>query len=202
MDISDFDIYCINLDERQDRWQESQREFSQLPFPKVQRVPAIKHSTPAFGCGLSHFQTLQRSLGRDKHVMIFEDDVRFINNFKELPEYLDGLDSLYFWDMLYLGANITTPLRKVSDRFARVYHAQSTHAYCVHKDFIATILKYKHLVGKPMDLIYAEDIIPDNCCFITIPMLAIQRPSFSNIEQRVVDYSWMENRYFEHLGKD
>jgi GR25 family glycosyltransferase involved in LPS biosynthesis len=201
MDINDFTVYCINLDERKDRWHESLREFSHFPINKVNRFPAIKHDNPVIGCALSHFQAMERCLETGKHFMVFEDDVHFINNYKEFPAYLERLDMMW-WDMFYLGANITQPITKISDKFGKLRHAQSTHAYCINKNFITTVLEYKGLLGKPMDLIYAENIIPLSNAFITIPMLAIQRPSYSNIENQVVNYSWMEKRYFENLRKD
>lgn len=199
MDIKDFNVVCINLVSRPDRWEESKKELSKSHLlPYVHRYESEVYMNPIEGCASSHFQVLQDSLDLDKHAMIFEDDVQFINNFEELPIYLDRLSGLD-WDMLYLGANITQHVKVISDRFVKIFHAQSTHAYCVNKRFIPKVLEHKHLIGKHMDLIYAENVIPLGNCYMTRPLLAIQRPSFSDIEKRNVNYNWMEERYKNNL---
>jgi hypothetical protein len=196
MNINDFEVVCINLDSRRDRWLESCEEFVKAKISPY-RYPALKDSNPINGCALSHFDILEHAT---KNVMIFEDDVKFINSYSHLDEYLLSLDSLQSWDMLYLGGNICGSIYRINDKIGRLTHAQSTHAYCVNKQFIPKILEKKNLLGKHLDLIYAEDIIPYNDCYITIPMLAIQRPSYSDIEKKQVDYSWMEDRYYQNLS--
>jgi hypothetical protein len=102
--------------------------------------------------------------------------------------------------MLYLGANICNPINKVNNWFGKLSHAQSTHAYCVNNKFIPVLLDtIRHNIGKHLDLVYTEEIIPHSSCYITIPMLATQRPSFSNIENKFVNYDWMEERYRSNL---
>jgi len=200
--IKDFNVVCINLDRREDRWEETKKELSSAHLLNyTYRFSAIEHENPVVGCALSHFTVLNETLSLDKHAMIFEDDVKFINNFTDMYLYLEELDSLN-WDMLYFGANITQHIRLVSDKFVEVFHAQSTHAYCVNKRFIPTILEQKHLIGKHLDLIYAEDVIPRGNCYITRPMLATQRPSYSDIEKRPVNYDWMEDRFRKALNGD
>lgn len=197
MDIRDFNIYCINLDSRHDRWYTAEREFKTLSL-SVERFSATQHENPIIGCATSHFLALEESMQCDKHAMLFEDDIQFINNAQDIPRYIEW-SSYLNWDMLYLGANICNKIIKVNSHFGKLSHAQSTHAYCVNKKFIPDILKHKILLGKHLDLIYTEDIIPYNNCFITIPMLAIQRPSYSDIEKKIVNYSWMEERYNRNL---
>lgn len=193
MDIKDFYPVCINLKERTDRWTESQLEFSKAKIDVV-RVDGLKDENPIVGCAKSHFNVLDFCLSINKHAMIFEDDVLFSDKIFKLYWYLKGLDGLE-WDMLYLGANVTSPIYQVNEYFGRLTSAQATHAYMVNKEFIPTILAQESKVGKHMDLIYSENIVPYHRCYITIPMFAIQRPSYSNIEKKDVDYSWMYERY-------
>lgn len=198
MDIKDFYRVCINLKDRPDRWSESLREFSRVNID-VARVNGLKKENPIIGCAASHFNVLDFCKDIDRHAMIFEDDVQFTKEFS-IQDYLDELDTVD-WDMLYLGANITSPIYQVSDKLGRLTSAQSTHAYLVNKSFIPKVLACQNFLGKHMDLIYSENIIPHNNCFITIPLLAIQRPSYSDIEMKFVDYSWMHDRYRMHLVK-
>lgn len=194
MDTRDFKIFCINLDRRADRWEQSKKEFYKLYLDDVCRFSAVDHKDPVVGCAMSHFSILNMWKDLGKHLIIFEDDVQFINNYEDIDNYINEASSIG-WDMLYFGANIVQPFRPISSTLGRLSHAQSTHAYCVHKDFIKHLVEYKPLIGKPMDLIYAENVVPYNRCYITIPMLAIQRPSFSDIEKKHVNYSWMEDRF-------
>lgn len=196
MDINDFHVRCINLEGRTDRWEESQKEFAKVGL-EVLRFPAEPHSNPIVGCAVSHFTILTEALSRGKHAMIFEDDVQFLGE-PNIQEWLFSLDYMD-WDMLYFGANITTPISRYSKGFGRLSGAQSTHAYCVNNAFIQEILNHSGLLGKHMDLIYSEDIIPHAKCYITIPIIAIQRPSYSDIEKKPVDYSWMVDRYYRNL---
>lgn len=200
MDINDFLVTCINLETRVDRWEQSREEFRRAGLLNhVLRFGACVGENPVVGCGLSHFSVLLAAKDIGKHAMIFEDDVQFVNTHRSISEYISELDNLD-WDMLYFGANITRRIKVVSDKFARVYHAQSTHAYCVNNRFIDTVLDHQNLIGKPMDLIYAENVIPLGKCYITKPLLAIQRPSYSDIEKKHVNYNWMEDRYSSNLS--
>lgn len=197
MDIKDFHRVCINLKERADRWEESLIEFSEAGFD-VTRVDGVKSDNPVKGCAISHFNVLDFCHSIGKHAMIFEDDVKFTKDILNLEVYLKELGKLD-WDMLYLGANISSPIHQINDYFGRLTSAQSTHAYLVNKNFIPVILSMQNKLGKHMDLIYSEDIVPYHNCYITIPLLAIQRPSFSDIENKNVNYSWMFDRYKLHL---
>ena len=138
MDTKDFDIVCVNLDKRTDRWLESLYEFQKIGIRPI-RFSAIVDSNPIVGCAMSHFIALQNAREQKKHLMIFEDDVMFINNYSDFGEYLDALDSLD-WDMLYFGGNICRPIYPISDKLGKLTHAQSTHAYCVNLKFIDNIL--------------------------------------------------------------
>lgn len=192
MDISDFDIYCISLNSRRDRWQESKEEFAIASIASVYRFPAIfLNDDPITSCMLSHYAVME--LCENKHIMIFEDDVKFLHDKYTLDMCLKNLPE--DWDMLYLGGNICKPFTAVNRHIGRLTHAQSTHAYCINKNFISKLLVYKK-PHKHLDLIYTEEVIPNHVCYITIPMIAVQRPSYSDIEKKYVDYSkWMQERY-------
>ncbi len=202
----DFIKFLINLDERTDRLQESIVELQKVGFNDVIRFPAIK--TPQhgmFGCFLSHLYVLGEAKKQKKHVMILEDDVKFLDGFNDILNLalidLENID----WHMFYLGGNICGPMYPVTKNLAKLTWAQSTHAYCVNYNFIDTLFVNLPLYyGTPLDMIYATKIIPNANCYITLPkMIAVQRKSFSDIEQGVVEYeSWMPKRYDQNLVKN
>ena len=99
-------IYCLNLDQRPDRWENSLRRFSALNIStQVERFPAI--STPSnhhAGCARSWRAMIAQA--RDRGLANFlgiEDDAIFLDNTVDVVSAglseLQGLD----WDLLYLG---------------------------------------------------------------------------------------------------
>lgn len=198
----------INLDSRKDRLAQCQEEFKSLgisPFRKSGFVPeniSDSYSRGVVGCLVSHYQILQAAYLLNQNVFIFEDDVQFINNTKEnIDLACDELNNID-WDFFYLGGNLLKSAYKVSPHLARPTWCQSTVSYGINKNFLGKLLSYFDLnnITKPIDLIYTEDVINSCNTFITIPMLTVQRDSFSDIESRNVQYTgYLEKRYLENL---
>jgi Coenzyme PQQ synthesis protein D (PqqD) len=99
-------VYCLNLDQRPDRWENSLRRFSALNIAaRVERFPAI--STPSnhhAGCARSWRAMVAQA--RDRELANFlgiEDDAIFLDSTLDVVSAglseLEGLD----WDLLYLG---------------------------------------------------------------------------------------------------
>ncbi len=199
-------VCCTNMDYRPDRWAYAQQELSKLGLIPT-RIPGVIYTNTSstvlngqIGCGLAHLNGLKLAKEENTNVLMFEDDVKFINDY---PNIIQGAlaELPDCWDMLYLGGNICRSIFQISSHLGKLTHAQSTHAYGVNKDFIDIILNTEdRILQRPIDLIYADELIPGNNCFILIPMVAIQRTDHSDIEGRKVDYSsWMEKRFYEQL---
>jgi hypothetical protein len=99
-------IYCLNLDQRPDRWADALRRFSTLQIAtRVERFPAIP--TPGnhhVGCARSW--RLMVAVARDRGLGNFlgiEDDAIFLDEtldvMRRAMAELEGLP----WDLLYLG---------------------------------------------------------------------------------------------------
>ena len=187
--------FCINLDERTDRWEESKKEFEKINH-LPERFSAIKHDNPSFGCFYSHLVILNRAVSENKNVLIFEDDVEFIQDdtLSIIESALEELSNME-WDMLYLGGNILKPFYQVTDHLARLSHCQSTHAYAVNKNFLPTLEEYLRKNVYIIDVMYAEGVIPYTNSYIVYPMIAIQRSSYSDIEKREMTYDIPLERY-------
>lgn len=202
----------INLDKRQDRLKICrEEEFPKIGINPIRKpgviVEQIEHPwwRGAVGCLLSHYHILQSAMLLNTNVFIFEDDIQFLDGTKENLELTCEELSKIEWDMFYIGGNILKPFYKTSDHLAKLNHCQSTVSYGVNKNFIEKLLSYINLqqISKPIDMIYADDIIPNNNCFISIPMLGIQRNSFSDIENQTVEYSsYLEKRYLENFREN
>lgn len=206
-------ITYINLDHRKDRNSQAIRELSELelnPIRKPGFVPTnIDHPwwKGAVGCMVSHLQILQAADLLGCSVFIFEDDVQFLHK-DVTPKHVLNMACMELqtmqWDMLYASGNLLRPCYQVSPHLAKLTHAQSTVGYGVNRKFIPKLLSYFDLsnITAPIDVIYADRVIPENNCYITVPMVAIQRDSYSDIEGRDVEYSsYLEKRYWSNLVK-
>lgn len=204
----------INLDKRTDRLKACTEEFKKIGLHPVRKAGIIpppenmpnKWWQGAVGCMASHVEVLQGAHALGTNVFIFEDDISFIphkntTTFEHLQICADQLSTME-WDMFYIAGNLLKPCYQVTSNLAKLTHCQSTCAYGVNKNFIPTLLQALDLrkITKPIDMVYADDIIPNHNCFISIPMLGIQRDSFSDIEGVEVKYSdYLEKRYEDNL---
>jgi GR25 family glycosyltransferase involved in LPS biosynthesis len=219
MKINDFfgeNIYYINIDERKDRRSlfevEQQKlgitakRFSAITpkcsFSMPLNEQQIKWANGVMGCILSHRGVLELAKKENKHLMVLEDDVFFLreNPLENIELALDELPEDF--SLFYLGGNICGKMTRVSDHILRLSHSQSTHGYCVNKNFIDKLLEIipvNQVV--PLDLIYTQLVIPNYPCYIIYPLTAIQRASYSSIENQYVDYGWMQGRYDQNLNE-
>lgn len=99
-------IYCLNLDERPDRWRDSLRRFGELGIAgRVERFPAVP--TPDnhhVGCAISWRRMVAQARDRGlANFLGFEDDAIFLDAALDVVSAavreLGGED----WDLLYLG---------------------------------------------------------------------------------------------------
>jgi len=203
----------MNLDRNVERRKLVEEEFSCLGISPI-RMPGVyvKGSgntvvDGALGCMFAHREILENALRKGENVFIFEDDILFLNK-KNIREIIDKacteLDERE-WDMFYLSANILRPHYQISEHLSKLTHAQNTAGYGVHKSFVPILLdKYLPTIETIkqvwIDVIYADTVIPQHNCFITVPQLAVQRDGWSDIMNSAAQYSeYMQTRYKTYL---
>jgi GR25 family glycosyltransferase involved in LPS biosynthesis len=204
-------IFLINLDKRTDRLEKSLQELSKIKLTEVIRMPGqIYDKTPypfingSIGCMLSHRLCLEEALRQKKNVFIFEDDIQFIghhNLYEIIEETCEELEKIKF-DVFYLGANLLRPAHQISNRLAKLTSAKSTVAYATSYNFIEKLLSYfpTDEFNEPIDATYDNNVVPNNNCYISIPMCVVQRNDYSDIEGQNVKYTeYLENRYWSNL---
>lgn len=120
-------IYCVNLDERTDRWHHAQVELDKLKIrDRVERFSAIKPSHDerwnrnvpwkgkkrfpflgAVGCAESHKSIIQTAKNQNlKNVLVLEDDF-MVNDFNWEKNLTNGISELPTeWDLFYLGYDL------------------------------------------------------------------------------------------------
>lgn len=195
-------IYCINLDKRKDRWEESQREFQKINI-EVKRYSAfdatqienvetlfVGHFEKAgqFGCLISHLNIIKEAKDLSlPSVVILEDDVVFCDNFNN--EFNLGMSEMPDnWDMIFFGSNHVSPPFKISNRISKLQRAYSAHCYVIHDRMYDELIELIEPMNEPLDVTYSNIQSRINC-YVFNPHLVWQRPGYSDICEMVVDYT-------------
>jgi GR25 family glycosyltransferase involved in LPS biosynthesis len=199
------EIYCINLEKRQDRWQHAQKEFEKVGIlDRVERVSGIESGefNGNVGCNKSHIKCVELARKRKiDNVLVLEDDVIFINDtLKILDKAVKQLD--FPWHMLYLGANTHQSLVKIKPNLSLLKVGFALHAAVYNKKIYDPILdnfKCKDFLDPKnildfYDVWLANKIQTKYTCLVCSPIIATQYNDFSDIQKKVVDYSFIEER--------
>ena len=191
--------FFINLESRKDRLEHAEKEFEKLGI-EAERVNARKNDNGALGCTFSHIACLQLAKKRNyEHVFICEDDICFKD-----PELLKtNLEKFqtncnFIWNMIVIGGNNVPPYQKLSDYHIRIFQCQTTTGYIVHKNYYDTLIaNFKESATNLMKTgnkkMYALDIYwkrlqIQDYWFMIIPATVTQYESYSDIEEKVVNY--------------
>lgn len=202
------EIYCINLDERIDRWEHAQNEFTKAGIlDRVQRFSAIRDVDGRIGIIKSNLAIIKIAKEKKlKNVLVFEDDVEFIvdDPQKVLQQSLSQVKDIK-WHLFYLGANTHEKLIKFKPNLILLKNAFAVHSMA-YSDLMydAFIRKFDNLktirtFDDILDVYLAKQVQEKCICLMVNPMMTTQMNSFSDIENRVVDYSFIEERYKNNI---
>jgi len=201
MSVNEFfeKVFCINLDSRQDRWQETSKILSDHSIV-AERVPSIVGSALKIpgaggvtGCALTHLFVLKhaRQLQLDNFLLL-EDDIELAHKFNEKFEQAVK-EVPADWDMLYLGGNHMfgpKPLPRISEHVYKCRATVAAHAvafrYTVYDRLINAVVD----MTQPCDVHYARAHAEINA-YVIMPHLVGQRPDYSDIQNQQMDYSFL-----------
>jgi GR25 family glycosyltransferase involved in LPS biosynthesis len=198
--ITDLNALYINLEYRQDRRIHVQKQLESIGITNAKRFSAIKLSTGALGCSISHLKCLQ--IAKEKgwpYVLICEDDIEFLDPSLFTNQINGFLNSKIEWDIILLAGNNILPYTNKSEYAVKVTWCQTTTGYIVASHYYDTLINnYKNgiqlLMKNPeKHVLYAIDQYwihlqkRDNWFLIT-PLTVIQRDDYSDIEKRMVTY--------------
>lgn len=174
--------YLINLDERKDRLKEFTNQL--FPFP-IERFSAIKLSPGIKGCNASHKAILEKQDALP--IAVFEDDCKMVEDWSVVETAMQELPD--DWDMLYIGANLNKPLTKYSEHLFRLKNAWTTHGMIYGSQrVIDYICKNMPKDETPIDVFYSKEVLEKFNCYLVNPICAIQRGSYSDINNGVRNY--------------
>lgn len=188
--LSDYfdEIYCINLDEETERWENFQQEVSKLGISnRVKRFSAIKDTVRGRGASLSHLELIKIARRKKmKNVFIFEDDTKFIGwNDSYLSCALDNLPQ--DWQLFNVGYNLCAQQSKLKShrvskhliKIARGTDVRSNNAYGINSSAFNYVIKnysnffnkwQKHKFKWHLDLWYAQKF--ERYCLL--PLVSVQ----------------------------
>ena len=183
--------YCINLKERPERWVEFQTQ--KLPF-EVERFEAIKASPGWLGCTKSYLEVMKKVEGL---TLVLEDDCLFLENWDLVNKIL--LQLPVTWDCLYFGATLNEPLERFSDNLFILKKGWTTHAILYRDRRIPDFILDNASRVRKIDVFLADEVQSRFNCFITYPLVATQRPGYSDIINNHTDYEVIKERYDKYV---
>ena len=186
----------INLQSRKDRDINTQNEIKKLGV-KPNHFPAIKCRSGIVGCALSHIKVIE--IAKEKglpYLCVFEDDIVIIDEI----ELMSKVDKLWSngkdWDVLMLGGNNFKPFIEYDD-YIKVNKCFTTTAYIIKSHYYDTwLMNLRKGVSMLMTTenrifsldMYNHELQRRDKWFLITPIQIYQRPDYSDIENRDVNY--------------
>jgi GR25 family glycosyltransferase involved in LPS biosynthesis len=206
-------LKVINLQHRADRRQECIGELRKVGMDASDNVFFEAKSEPDFGalgCALSHAKVLADFLFRDDKpfALILEDDFLIRDAATFVSTVTKFCNQDFLWDVFLLGHNSAVPIEPTHfENAVRVVNSQTASGYLVGRLYAIKLIdyffrsaellrRYQYLpepnkaITKSFfscDILWKELQIKDRFV-VPLPSLIVQRPSYSDIEKRNVDY--------------
>ena len=200
MEHIDLFLY-INLEKRSDRDKHMKKlllDDLKIPPKKVVRIDAIYADPPFRGCTKSHLLALMTVIkaAHCKFICILEDDFTLTTDVLTFQNRVASA-----WKMLNEDFDVVflacTPIRlehTSEKRFFRVKQALAMPGMIVHQRYFEKLKKiYEQALNekKPHDLI-TQMYQPKDKWYVFWPPIGCQAPGYSDIEQRVVNYAYLD----------
>jgi len=201
-------IYLINLEDRKDRLKLALRECEKMGFtPEVfKAVDGTKEDVPYTNpFGIHHvswnsraaalakttFRLIEDAQQKEyKSILILEDDIEFH------PQINEVVDSCFHeipddWEMILFGATHKKQPDRITHRIFRLRQSDCLHCYAM-RDTVYDFMKEEiQKMELPIDWITQLKVQSRGTSYCVFPNFAYQRPGFSNIVQKHVNYSFL-----------
>ncbi|GAA0512198.1 hypothetical protein GCM10009414_22270 [Tatumella terrea] len=207
-------LKIINLEHRYDRKAECLAELSLSGITADDDSFFKAYYKPEFGelgASLSHANLIARYLSESvcPYLLVFEDDFEIINKDDFLADLNKALCIADRWDVFLLSHNQAIPVSIIDKKagFYRVINSQTASGYIVKREFASRLMAVffdsvtglqntrviGDEVGDIVKIFYCLDMLWKNLQtgfnFVAhFPAYVKQRPSYSDIENKHVDY--------------
>lgn len=127
------------------------------------------------------------------NIIIIEDDCVFLDNFnEELLNYMSNIPS--DWEMLYFGGNhnyhVGSQTEKINDYCIKLNNTYTAHCVVLKNYVFEEFIKNIRSMEIEND-VYMATLQKKYNAYSTSKKITTQLPNFSDIENRLVDYSWL-----------
>ncbi len=176
-------IYCISLEEREDRRKAAEASFAKVGLTgKVEFFIAKRHPLDVEqGMYESHTACLRKGLESGaERIIIFEDDVIFdrfdAKRFQKCTQFLVEHPE---WKVLLLGALIRSSRKTTNPFIQKVAYQSLGHAYALNRHYAETVA-YQPWQGIIIDTLFRP--LADHI-YAVYPMFAFQNDTASDNEK-------------------
>jgi hypothetical protein len=202
--IPDFHAFYINLDGSIERKDNTERELQNIGLRvglDYTRFPGILRQPGYLGCHESH-QKVQEVAIKAAHqwTMFCEDDIQFLDPPNTLSRIKQAMQAVPDAKVFILGTNAGnyTPVEPHIPGLYSVTQSQTMSGYLVRRDYLPTLLanmkeglellKVSRNTNAHMCDMYWKRLQGEGWYTFLEPRIAVQRPGWSDIEQRFVNY--------------
>lgn len=182
-------IYVINLAKREDRLLEIAKHFQEYGIP-FQRVQAIEDGQGAKGLRDTMVNLFTQSIEEKKqNILVFEDDAKIV---EQKFWFTDTMNAAVTqlppnYHLFYLGGQATGGYpSQYAANLMTVNKYYATHAVAYSFQGMKEILSRG--MGYPIDNWLVDEIQPLGHCYAVHPVLASQRPGFSDIGHAEINW--------------
>lgn len=196
-------VFLLNLDKRTDRLAYATAELKKYGI-KFIRVSAVEDDNGAHGLYLTYKKILE-TIPDGSSALFLEDDNKFLLD--PAPVMWKCIDQLLHnkeaWNVFYLGVNTHANFSHFSAKnilpITKEVDGRSTHAIGFSSNGIK-LLREALTEGEPVDMSIVKNIQHKHGgCFCSYPMIATQRAGYSDIDKKVDDMSYIEERFNDHV---
>lgn len=191
-------VYCINLNRRPDRWENTINELKKFDIDNVIRFPAVDGSelngqfkllNGEIGILKTHINLIEKcKMDKIESVLILEDDVVFTDDLKNFDLYMSHIPKN--WDFIYFGGNhdFGPPPKKLNDHVLIAKDVVALHCVAIKNTMFDSILNLIPNMETQVDTYYKQLQKISNSYCVT-PNIALQREGFSDIQNNFVNYN-------------
>ena len=162
------------------------------PLPDWYNGNATNYRIGALGCLLSHLAIMKKALKENnQNILILEDDTMFINTLtidKIINRYSKFLDKTNYGIFYLAGNTAENAIKHMVKEVYLTFGTLTTGSYIINRKCMEYIVDNINGYQCEIDKYYLEEIQNKFSCFICIPNITKQRPSYSDIINKNTDY--------------
>jgi hypothetical protein len=188
---------CINLKERNDRFEIAKQEFSKIGLHQVVFYRSSRQPDRDKAIIDAHMACLRYALDQGvPYALIFEDDVQFLEGYEaNLQRAVDFMKSGRDWNLFHLGGFIFRKVERVTHHIVRG-GIMTVHGYVISNKLAKLALeKRRYCSGMSIDLYY-HALNGDDAFACVYPPICIQRASESDgswDKRKLAAAGWLGN---------